>query len=84
MIDEIIPEGWTKEVPCGDETGEVLVVSTPEKCHVTIDFKHRQWALGYGVTFLHIAGGSSNGKKYSGRNWRKEIVQDAVSALKSV
>jgi len=84
MLDDIIvPEGWSKEIYCGIDT--TVVLSTPEACHVTIDFKSRWWSLGFGIS--HLSSGfsfNSRGIKYTGRTWKKDIVRDAIEALQKV
>lgn len=79
----IIPEGWTKEAFCRDNTGNVIVLNVPSQGSVTIDFNRRWWNLGYGYSSLFSDSGcNSAGKKYAGRTWRNDLLQDAINAFK--
>jgi hypothetical protein len=61
----------------------VVVISTPSGEHATVCFDRRWWNLGHGVSRLSMGPGySSKDKRYTGRSWVKQLVADAVAALK--
>jgi len=81
----LLPFGWTKEAQTDDKKGLISVITNTIRCHVTINFKSRWWSLGHATTASSSSPGcSSKGKAYSGRFWRKELVEDALLALQKL
>lgn len=82
----ILPGGWTLE-PLPNQPDYALL-STPltgYRCMATIDFRGRGIRVGYSTTGLFISEGwNKPRKKYRGRAWRQEIVDDAVAHLREV
>lgn len=73
-------EGWTYEHLAG--TGCVCI-ERPQEIgggYVTIDFKRRIFASGYGVPRTPVV----PDMEYKGRDWKQKIVDDAVRYLETV
>lgn len=74
-----LPTGWTAEY-ITTQPGECIALEAPKPQggFVTIDFKNRVFAGGYNTP---RAPRLESKKNYAGRNWKKEIVNDAVTWL---
>jgi hypothetical protein len=80
-----IPDGWTFEDLPRQPDHMLLSTPSPGLYMVTIDFRLRGFRTGYSTTG-RLVGEEWNKKrkKYSGRGWRQEIVNDAVAHLQEV
>jgi hypothetical protein len=80
-----IPDGWTFETL--DRLPDHLLLSTPSPLRymVTIDFHMRGYRNGYSTTG-QLVGEKWNKprKKYRGRGWKQELVDDAVAHLQTL
>jgi hypothetical protein len=80
----LLPEGWTLE-PLPRQPDHVLLntPSTGYRCMATIDFRARGIRTGYSTTGRFIGEEwNKPRKKYLGRAWRQELVDDAVAHLR--
>lgn len=77
-IDKIeLPEGWTAEA-IQSSNNHILINAPNQAGMVTIDFKERVFRLGYTMTGRpHM-----QGVVYVGRGWKKDLISDAVAALR--
>jgi len=71
-----LPDGWTSE-PCYGRDAEVI--TSPSHVFVTVDWSNRGFRSG--ITTIGTLMGA---KKYTGRGWRQQLVDDAVSWLSSL
>lgn len=79
-----IPEGWTLE-PL-ERQPDYMLLGTPAPCYMaTIDFEHRGIRSGYSTTGRYV-GETWNKprKKYGGRGWKQQLVDDAIAHLREV
>lgn len=78
-----VPEGWTLEPMERQPDHALLSTPAPFSYSVTIDFRLRGFRAGYS-SIGRLVGEAWNEKrkKYGGRGWRQEIVDDAVTYLK--
>ena len=81
----VVPEGWLLEgLP---SQPDFALLSTPPPCSyfVTIDFRLRGFRSGYSTTG-RLVGEEWNKKrkKYGGRGWKQELIDDAVTKLREV
>jgi hypothetical protein len=83
LSDLTVPEGWTLEPMERQPDHALLSTPAPFRYSATIDFKLRGFRLGYS-SIGRLVGEAWNQKrkKYGGRGWRQEIVDDAVAYLK--
>lgn len=85
MIALRIPEGWTLEPLPRDEDRSLLSTPPPRHYMATIDFRARGFRSGYSVTGRFVGEEwNKPRKKYGGRGWRQEVVDDAVTHLREV
>jgi hypothetical protein len=84
-----IPEGWTLEdYSARDPDFIVLIMPAPLMMFATIDLKKRGFRSG--ITTIGLMSGHTltkrgyRGKKYEGRGWMQQIIDDAVDYLKKV
>lgn len=81
----IIPEGWTLE-PLERQPDHALVSTpAPSRYSVTLDLKLRGFRGGYS-TIGRLVGEEWNKKrkKYGGRGWKQQLVDDAVASLQGL
>lgn len=80
-----IPEGWALEPLPRDEDRALLSTPAPQRYMATIDFRARGIRSGYSVTgrFLGEEWNKPR-KRYDGRGWRQELVEDAVIHLRGI
>jgi hypothetical protein len=78
-----LPEGWTLEpLPRQPDHALIHTPSTGFRCMATIDFGARGIRTGCSVTGRFISEEwNKPRKKYLGRAWRQELVDDAVAHL---
>lgn len=72
-----LPDGWSSEPGV---LAHLVVVISPGRGgggYVTIDLERRQYRGGYSV----ISGRQLNNMTYAGRNWKHQLVTDAVEWL---
>jgi hypothetical protein len=78
-----VPEGWTLEPMERQPDHAFLSTPAPLRYSVTIDFKLRGFRKGFSsIGMLVGEAWNQKRKKYGGRGWRQEIVDDAVAYLK--
>ena len=80
-----IPEGWKLE-PMEREPDHMLL-STPEPMRymTTIDFRARGLRSGWSTVGRLLGDGQKTPrKKYGGRGWKQQLVDDAVAHLRGV
>jgi hypothetical protein len=83
-IDVRIPDGWTLE-PLPRDEDRMLLSTPPPSYMVTIDFRARGFRSGYSVTGRFVGEAwDVRRKKYGGRGWRQDLVDDAVAHLREV
>jgi hypothetical protein len=70
----LVPEGWRAE---NRNVDEVLIVAPWG--YITIDWVARKARLG-----ISTFGKPINGKVYQGRNWKKQLVHDAIACLQGL
>jgi hypothetical protein len=81
----IVPEGWTLETMARQPDHVLLSTPAPFCYSVTIDFKLRGFRTGYSsIGRLVGEAWDRKRKKYGGRGWKQEIVNDAVKYLKEL
>ncbi len=74
-----VPDGWTSEPIRGRRDGdELVVIRSPDGLMVTVDFEERGYRGGMMTYGKMVKDG------YSGRGWRKALVEDAVVWLSDV
>lgn len=80
-----VPEGWTIEELPRDPDHLLLTTPPPGRYMATIDFRLRGFRLGCSTTG-RIVGEEwdKKRKRYGGRGWRQEVVDDAVVHLQEV
>lgn len=80
-----IPEGWLLEQLPRQPDQMLLSTPSPTRYMVTIDFHLRGFRNGYS-TLGALVGEKWNEKrkKYGGRGWKKQLVDDAVARLREV
>lgn len=80
-----VPDGWTIEMMPRIPDQLVLNTPSPLRYTVTIDFGKRGFRGGYSSDG-RLVGDEWNKKrkKYGGRNWRKELVDDAIAHLQEI
>lgn len=78
-----IPDGWTLEELSRDH---VLISSpSPGRYMATIDFRLRGFRTGCGTTGRMVGEAwNKKRKKYGGRGWRQDLVDDAVAHLQQI
>lgn len=82
----VIPEGWTLEfLPRQPDHVLLSTPATGPRYMTTLDFHARGIRTGYSTTgrFLGEEWNKPR-KKYKGRGWRQELVDDAVAHLREV
>lgn len=80
-----IPEGWALEPLERDPDRALLSTPSPQRYMATIDFRERGIRSGYSTTGRFLgAEWNKPRKKYRGRGWRQELVDDAVKHLREV
>lgn len=81
----VIPEGWTLEGLVRDPDHVLLSTPLPGRYMAMIDFRLRGFRYGYN-TVGRLVGEEWNTKrkKYIGRGWRQEVIDDAVAHLRKV
>jgi hypothetical protein len=81
-----LPEGWTLEL-LPRQPDHALLCTPPSgpRYMATIDFRARGIRTGYSTTgrFLYEEWNKPR-KKYGGRGWKRELVDDAVAHLLKV
>ena len=80
-----IPDGWTLE-PL-ERLPDYVLLSTPSpgRYMATIDFKHRGFRSGYCISGRYVGEEwNKPRKKYVGRAWRQQVVDDAIAHLREV
>lgn len=80
-----VPEGWTIK-PLERQPDHALVSTpSPGRYMATIDFRLRGFRTGYSTTGRLVGEEwNTRRKKYGGRGWRQQVVDDAVSHLREV
>jgi len=80
-----IPEGWTLEPLPRQADYMLLTTSGPVRYMATIDFDRRGIRSGY-CTIGRYVGEEWNKprKKYTGRGWKQQLVDDAIAHLREV
>lgn len=81
----LIPDGWTLE-PLPRLPDYMLLTTAPSPSYmVTIDFGKRGIRSGYCTTGRFVGEEwNKPRKKYGGRGWKQELVDDAVAHLQEV
>jgi len=86
MIEALrIPEGWTIE-PMERQPDHMLISTPlPGRYMATIDFRARGFRMGCNTTG-RLVGEEWNkrAKKYGGRGWRQQVVDDAIIRLQEL
>jgi hypothetical protein len=76
----IVPGGWTLELL--PRQPDHALLRAPSGHMVTIDFCKRGIRMGYSTSGRFLGEGwNTHRKKYVGRGWRQELVNDAVALL---
>lgn len=79
-----IPEGWTLE-PLERQPDYMLLSTSAPRYMATIDFEHRGIRSGYSTTSRYVGETwNTPRKKYSGRGWKQQLVDDAIAHLREV
>lgn len=85
MVGLSIPEGWTLEALERQPDHALLSTPSPGRYMVTIDFRLRGFRSGYSTTGMLVGEAwNQKRKKYNGRGWKQQLVDDAVVALRAV
>jgi hypothetical protein len=85
VTDLRIPDGWTLESMPRDPDHMFLSTPSPERYSVTFDFCLRGFRSGYSTTGLLVGEAwNKKRKKYGGRGWKQELVDDAAAFLKKL
>ena len=80
-----LPEGWTLEPLPRDEDRALLTTESTPRYMATIDFRARGIRSGYSTTGRFVGEEwNKRRKKYGGRGWRQELLDDAVAHLREV
>jgi len=83
LTDLRVPDGWTlAPLP---RVADFALLSTPAPRHymVTIDFRARGIRSGYSMIGSFVGEEwNVRRKKYGGRSWRQELVDDGVAYLR--
>lgn len=81
----IVPEGWTLEGLPRQPDQALLSTPPPQRYMVTIDFRMRGFRNGYSTTGMLVGEAwNQKRKKYNGRGWKQQLVDDAVAKLREV
>lgn len=84
MTDLRIPDGWSLE-PLPRDEDRALLSTPPPRYMATIDFRSRGVRSGYSTTGRFVGEEwNKPRKKYGGRGWRQDLVDDAVVHLREV
>ena len=77
--------GWTLEPFDRDPDHVLITTPEPGRYMATLDFRLRGFRQGYSSTGM-LFGDSWNTKrkKYVGRNWKQQLVDDAVAHLQEL
>lgn len=80
-----IPDGWTQEELSRQPDYVLISTPSPGRYMATIDFRLRGFRTGCGTTG-RLVGEEWNKKrkKYGGRGWRQDLVDDAVAHLQEI
>jgi hypothetical protein len=80
-----IPDGWTME-PLPRQPDYALLQTPPSPQYMaTIDFARRGFRSGYSTTGRFVGEDwKKPRKKYTGRGWKQQLVDDAVAHLREV
>lgn len=76
MTDIELPKDWTLAHDDPSPGFSVLESAEPHKYRATIDWKNRTYRLG-----VRTFGEKLTAKKYKGRHWKTNLVEDAVAYL---
>jgi len=80
-----IPDGWTLEPLPRQPDYALLSTTEPRRYMATIDFDHRGFRSGYSTTGRYVGEEwNKPRKKYTGRGWKQQLVDDAVAHLQEV
>jgi hypothetical protein len=78
----VVPDGWLLEgLP---KQPDFALLSTPPPCSyfVTLDFRLRGYRNGYSTIGMLVGKWDAKRKKYGGRGWKQQLVDDAVEHLR--
>lgn len=75
IFEKVVPQQWNLELIYGD----YLLVTSPGRWMVTVDFDKRGFRAGHSVSAR-----MTSTKKYEGRGWREKLVGDAVAWLQEL
>ncbi len=73
-----LPEGWEAERI--DRSSDTVALRHPAGGFVSISFSRRIFDIGMAVPHRH----AGKPRAYAGRTWKRHIVEDAVSHLRSI
>jgi hypothetical protein len=80
-----VPDGWTLEPLERLPDYALLTTPSPGRYMATIDFKHRGIRTGYSTTSRYLGEEwNKPRKKYGGRAWRQQLLDDAIAHLQEV
>lgn len=81
----VVPEGWSLEGLPRQPDHVLLSTPPPGRYMATIDFHLRGFRAGYSTTGGLVGEAwNERRKKYGGRGWRQDLVDDAVAHLREV
>lgn len=85
MTDLRVPDGWTQEQLERQPDHVLITTPLPSRFFVTVDFRLRGFRTGLRTTGK-LVGEEWNklSKKYNGRGWKQELVDDAVTYLQKI